>query len=158
GPDGVVPAWMLEPGAFKIDGAPLAERASKEDLHLAPGTKLALDVDLGALIAASKAFAKHDFKLEHDGGGKPMDVHVLAYTPVTTGLDYASTEKMSPADLAQYHVVLLTNRGSMEVELWPDVAPGHVRNFLDLAQSGFYDGTLFHRVGPGFMIQGGDPL
>jgi peptidyl-prolyl cis-trans isomerase B (cyclophilin B) len=45
----------------------------------------------------------------------------------------------------------------MEVELWPDVAPNHARNFLDLAHSGFYEGTAFHRVAPGFMIQGGDP-
>jgi peptidyl-prolyl cis-trans isomerase B (cyclophilin B) len=52
---------------------------------------------------------------------------------------------------------LETNRGNMVAELWPDVAPKHVRNFLDLAYSGFYDGVLFHRVWPGFMIQGGDP-
>ena len=42
-------------------------------------------------------------------------------------------------------------------ELYPDVAPNTVRNFIHLAQSGFYNGTIFHRVIPGFMIQGGDP-
>jgi peptidyl-prolyl cis-trans isomerase B (cyclophilin B) len=45
----------------------------------------------------------------------------------------------------------------MEIELLPDKAPGHVKNFVDLARKGFYDGTTFHRVIPGFMIQGGDP-
>ena len=45
--------------------------------------------------------------------------------------------------------------GVIWLELWPDVAPNHVRNFLDLAYIGFYDGTLFHRVIPSFMIQGG---
>ena len=55
------------------------------------------------------------------------------------------------------HVVIDTKFGSMEVELLPEVAPNHVKNFLKLARSGFYNGTLFHRVIPGFMIQGGDP-
>ena len=43
------------------------------------------------------------------------------------------------------------------IELYPDIAPNTVRNFLSLARSGFYEGTIFHRVIPGFMIQGGDP-
>ena len=50
-----------------------------------------------------------------------------------------------------------TNLGTIEFKLLPELAPEHVRNFVKLAQSGFYDGTLFHRVIPGFMIQGGDP-
>jgi len=52
---------------------------------------------------------------------------------------------------------LETSLGSIEIELLPNKAPGHVKNFLDLARKGFYDGTTFHRVIPGFMIQGGDP-
>ncbi|HLS90062.1 MAG TPA: peptidylprolyl isomerase [Limnochordia bacterium] len=44
------------------------------------------------------------------------------------------------------------------IELYPDIAPNTVRNFIHLARSGFYDGTIFHRVVPGFVIQGGDPL
>ena len=53
--------------------------------------------------------------------------------------------------------IIETNHGSIEFKLLPELAPEHVRNFVKLAQSGFYDGTLFHRVIPGFMIQGGDP-
>jgi peptidyl-prolyl cis-trans isomerase B (cyclophilin B) len=53
--------------------------------------------------------------------------------------------------------VIETSKGEMEIELLPDKAPGHVDNFLGLARKGFYDGTTFHRVIPGFMIQGGDP-
>jgi len=45
----------------------------------------------------------------------------------------------------------------MVLEFWPEVAPGHVKNFKDLAIKGFYDGTCFHRVIKDFMIQGGDP-
>jgi len=50
-----------------------------------------------------------------------------------------------------------TNHGNISFDLLPDLAPEHVRNFVKLAKEGFYDGTLFHRVIPGFMIQGGDP-
>ena len=47
--------------------------------------------------------------------------------------------------------------GVMRAELYPDLAPNTVNNFISLVQSGFYDGLIFHRVIPGFMIQGGDP-
>ena len=53
--------------------------------------------------------------------------------------------------------VIETNKGEIEIEFLPDKAPGHVKNFLKLAGEGFYDGTTFHRVIPGFMIQGGCP-
>lgn len=61
------------------------------------------------------------------------------------------------ADDIQPHVIIDTEFGSIEVELLAYVAPNHVKNFIKLAKSGFYDGTLFHRIIPGFMIQGGDP-
>ena len=54
-------------------------------------------------------------------------------------------------------VTIKTNFGSIKFTLLPDIAPETVRNFSKLAGSGFYNGTLFHRVIPGFMIQGGDP-
>ena len=53
--------------------------------------------------------------------------------------------------------IIKTDFGSIKFSLLPDLAPETVRNFLELAKSGFYNGTLFHRVIPGFMIQGGDP-
>jgi peptidyl-prolyl cis-trans isomerase B (cyclophilin B) len=54
--------------------------------------------------------------------------------------------------------IINTTEGEMIAEFWPDVAPKTVENFKTLAQKGFYDGTAFHRVIKGFMIQGGDPL
>ncbi len=54
--------------------------------------------------------------------------------------------------------VIKTNMGTIVFEFLPDVAPKMVENFKDLAKSGFYNGTTFHRVINGFMIQGGDPL
>jgi len=53
--------------------------------------------------------------------------------------------------------IIKTKFGDIEIKFYPDVAPKHVDNFITLAKSGFYNGTIFHRVIPGFMIQGGDP-
>jgi peptidyl-prolyl cis-trans isomerase B (cyclophilin B) len=53
--------------------------------------------------------------------------------------------------------ILKTKFGDIHIKFYPDVAPRHVENFIKLAKSGFYNGTIFHRVIPGFMIQGGDP-
>ena len=56
------------------------------------------------------------------------------------------------------HALIKTKFGDMEVVFFPELAPKHVESFLNLAKKGFYNGTIFHRVIPGFMIQGGDPL
>ena len=53
--------------------------------------------------------------------------------------------------------ITMQNGSQIRVELYPDTAPNTVRNFISLVKSGFYNGTIFHRVIPGFMIQGGDP-
>ena len=52
---------------------------------------------------------------------------------------------------------LHTSAGEIDLRFFPDVAPKHVKNFLDLAEKGFYNGSKFHRIIPGFMVQGGDP-
>lgn len=54
-------------------------------------------------------------------------------------------------------VTFETNQGTIKAELFPEVAPNTVNNFISLVKHGFYDGLIFHRVIPGFMIQGGDP-
>ena len=59
--------------------------------------------------------------------------------------------------MAETKATIETKFGTIELKFFPDVAPNHVKNFTDLAKKGFYDGTIFHRVIPGFMIQGGDP-
>ena len=58
---------------------------------------------------------------------------------------------------AQEIALIETKFGKIEMGFFEDKAPGHVKNFKDLAKKGFYDGTIFHRVIPGFMVQGGDP-
>lgn len=59
--------------------------------------------------------------------------------------------------MKETRAIIHTDFGDMVLEFLPEVAPNHVNNFITLAKQGFYDGTTFHRVIPGFMIQGGDP-
>lgn len=66
-------------------------------------------------------------------------------------------EKKEAAPAAKEVAVIKTSAGEMVVEFWPEVAPKTVENFKKLAKEGFYDGTAFHRIMKGFMIQGGDP-
>ena len=69
----------------------------------------------------------------------------------------AADEKTDGNDVKEV-AVLETSAGTMVLEFWPDVAPKTVENFKKLARDEFYDGTAFHRIIKGFMIQGGDPL
>jgi len=64
---------------------------------------------------------------------------------------------MSTESSAQEHAVISTHYGDLTLAFWPDVAPKTVENFKKLAAQGFYDGTAFHRIIKGFMIQGGCP-
>ena len=76
--------------------------------------------------------------------------------PATTSS--AAAEENKPMSQYENKVAELhTSAGEIDVRFFPDVAPNHVKNFIDLAEKGFYNGTKFHRVIPGFMIQGGDP-
>jgi len=59
--------------------------------------------------------------------------------------------------MAETQAVIETKFGAVELKFFPEIAPNHVNNFIELARKGFYDKTTFHRVIPGFMIQGGDP-
>jgi peptidyl-prolyl cis-trans isomerase B (cyclophilin B) len=70
----------------------------------------------------------------------------------------AATKKEQTTVNTNEVAVVKTAKGEMVIEFWPDVAPNTVENFKKLAKQGFYDGTCFHRIIKGFMIQGGDPL
>ena len=82
-----------------------------------------------------------------------------AYVPKPHGDPYAPPQPVQPVDMTTSSeiAVLNTTQGTIEIEFFPKAAPKHVANFMDLANAGFYDGTLFHRIVPGFVIQGGDP-
>jgi peptidyl-prolyl cis-trans isomerase B (cyclophilin B) len=74
---------------------------------------------------------------------------------VSFAADKAPAGKAEGAKVSK--AIIKTKFGEMEIVFFPDKAPKHVENFISLAKSGFYNGTIFHRVIPGFMIQGGDP-
>lgn len=67
----------------------------------------------------------------------------------TTDIDFGKSK---------YQVKLETSKGDITIDMWPDVAPGHVKNMLGLVKIGYYDGLIFHRVIKGFVIQGGCPV
>jgi peptidyl-prolyl cis-trans isomerase B (cyclophilin B) len=85
----------------------------------------------------------------------------LISAPAAPAADAAVHESFSPAQVAAMETsraVIHTRFGDIRLRFFPESAPNHVNNFLELAREGFYNGTTFHRVIPGFMIQGGDPL
>jgi peptidyl-prolyl cis-trans isomerase B (cyclophilin B) len=69
----------------------------------------------------------------------------------------AEFDPAAPPSIGEEVAILQTNLGRIIVRFFDDMAPGHVENFKKLAREGYFDGTKFHRVIPGFMIQGGDP-
>lgn len=71
--------------------------------------------------------------------------------------DYSTPHEMQIDTDRTYLLTIETDRGAIELELFPEYAPKTVNNFICLAKDGYYDGIIFHRVIPNFMIQGGDP-
>lgn len=148
----VIAGWLLTPSAFSIDGKLLGDREDKGTMRVPAGTKLTLDLDLGPLLKPDKDFQLTYAKEIAEGG--PVEVRLMK--PAPAGLGFMDEKSVPAASLAQYNVLLQTSRGDMMLEFWPDVAPNHVRNFLDLVYTGFYDGIIFHRCFPNFMIQAGN--
>ncbi len=83
-------------------------------------------------------------------GANALSQILIGYLLLMTSISTHANENTAEA-------VIDTKYGQIELVFYPDIAPRHVENFLSLARAGFYDGTIFHRVIPGFMIQGGDP-
>ena len=87
-----------------------------------------------------------------------MIVIVVAW--LVSGVAMAAEKEkagQAAAPAKEQRAIIKTKFGDMEIKFFRDKAPNHVENFIKLAKSGFYNGTIFHRVIPGFMIQGGDP-
>jgi len=146
-----IPAWALSEAAFSIKGKALGKRERGKGLPLSAGQHITTTLDIGPAMASIDLAEASDLVLRLDlGEGQEIRVPILRAAP--KGLNFMT---MPLDELSQYQVVLLTLHGPIRAEFWVDVAPNHVRNFLDLAYTGFYDDNQFHRVVPGFMIQGG---
>jgi len=99
---------------------------------------------------------------------KSSSLSVAAAAPATAAVSTSTKTAPVPAEAAATTkdqtvntnevAVIKTTQGEMVIEFWPEVAPKTVENFKKLANEKFYDGTAFHRIVKGFMIQGGDPL
>ncbi len=79
---------------------------------------------------------------------------MVLFLPVTSCAQKEVKKEKAPKPP---RAVIETKYGEIEIRFFPEYAPEHVKNFIRLAKEGFYDGTIFHRVIPGFIIQGGDP-
>ena len=88
-----------------------------------------------------------------------MKLSILAVLLLSSALFAADQKKeeTSPVNAGNEVVVIKTSQGEMVVQFWTDAAPNTIENFKKLARSDFYNGTIFHRIVKGFMIQGGDP-
>jgi len=85
----------------------------------------------------------------------------ILFAVMLSGAIFAAEEKKEekkPMNPSNEVAVIKTSEGDMMIEFWTDAAPTTIENFKKLARSGFYNGTSFHRIVKGFMIQGGDPL
>src|SRR5438067_12166788 len=88
-----------------------------------------------------------------------MNLSLLAVARLLSSALFAAEENQeNPTMNAPNEVAIIkTSEGDMVVQFWNDAVPNTIENFKKLARSGFYDGTIFHRIVKGFMIQGGDP-
>jgi dolichyl-diphosphooligosaccharide--protein glycosyltransferase len=106
----------------------------------------------------SIAFGVFVYKVNHDyvprPQGDPYAPQAPEVEPPVTPPAGNVTAPVTSSEIA----VIETSQGTIKLEFFPEVAPKHVENFITLANQGFYDGTLFHRIVPGFVIQGGDPI
>ena len=110
----------------------------------------------GAATTEARQRVDQEFQWLNREEDLPIELKRLqARWKVVKDLTVAELDRMTPEQLKQINVGLITNLGTIVLEFYPDEAPKHVRNYIKLANEGYYDNTLIHRVVPDFVIQGG---
>jgi len=99
------------------------------------------------------------FVISHSSFFTHMKLFIVAAALLVSAVFAAddTNEEKTPMNSSNEVAVIKTSEGDMVVQFWTDAAPNTIENFKKLARQGFYDGTIFHRIVKGFMIQGGDP-
>lgn len=154
--DAEVPSDLLSGIALetKVDDKPgprIEEKGRGGAVFLVAGTRLERRISLPAARFVPAVDGSSFAVVAVSWAGVAGVNCVFKVAPDTSRIDLATL------DFARTQVLLVTSKGEMTLSFRPDKAPGHVENFLKLCKQGFYDGTKFHRVISGFMIQGGDP-
>ncbi len=147
-----VPAWALTPAAFELEGTPLGERPAEQHVPLVPGQRIVTTIDLGPSIERIETFQERNFRLRFAPDEHLEELRITYLRAAEKGIDFMT---LPDQQLGDYDIVLQTVYGPIWLTLWCELAPNHARNFLDLAYTGFYDDSDFHRVIPGFMVQAG---
>jgi len=119
---------------------------------------------LGYTLAPAGGLARHrpvvmsaDADISRSGLSRRQAVQTAALVGVAQPAMSSATDYKRDDGAPYPQMKITTTAGVMEFELWDDVAPKHVASFLKLTKTGFFDGGAFHRIIPGFVIQGGDP-
>ncbi len=152
--DVAVPATLLTGMKLEVKvgekAGPRIEDAASGSVKLAAGTRIERSITVpGARLSLPAAQELVD--VTFTWSGVPGAVAVVKVAPDASKLNLADL------DLAQTKVLLITSAGQMTARFFPDKAPKTVENFIKLSKDGFYNGTRFHRIIKGFMIQGGCP-
>ncbi len=125
------------------------------------GDEAEMAAEDGAADDMSEGDASDDEPAEGEaaegGTGDEMDAAASDTSSRANMYESWEDQNLDPEGTA-YFATIATDKGDIELELFPEVAPDHVNSFIFLAREGYYDGLVFHRVEPGFVIQGGDPL
>ena len=162
------PTYQPNAIPFYIKDIKYPKGNTSEPLSLVYASKSFESDDPGLFFGVLVYKVNHDFKATNANGTSPSNITTLASSlangtsnlilesNVLNNINNTSSNN-SMTTTKNNTATIETTQGPIKIEFYPDVAPNHVKNFQDLASKGFYDGVVFHRIVPGFVIQAGDP-
>ena len=162
------PTYQPNAIPFYIKDIKYPKGNTSEPLSLVYASKSFESDDPGLFFGVLVYKVNHDFKATNANGTSPSNITTLASSlangtsnlilesNVLNNINNTSSNN-SMTTTTNNTATIETTQGPIKIEFYPDVAPNHVKNFQDLASKGFYDGVVFHRIVPGFVIQAGDP-